>query len=559
MNVLQNVDLFFVGVSIAAIGILGFAVFFNNKKSITNQTFLFFSIVTIVYGIFNYMSYRLTSSYFVLWFLRLTLFSAVWHAFTFFQLFFVFPEGNKKLSRLYLWGAVPLMVVTSFLTLTPLVFSHIEVLASVGQVTNPVRGPGMPVFGIVTISFVILGLYYLIQKTRHATEKEKKQYQFISVGSGITFSLLIIFNVILPVSFNYVRFVPFAPVFILPFIVFTAYAIIRHGLLTVKVISTEILTFVLAIAILLEVLLSSSKGILLYRVGVFFVVISIGLMLIKSVRKEVEQREQVTKLAESLETANIRLQELDRQKTEFLSIASHQLRTPLSIIKGYLELIRDGAYGKISKKMIPTLDNMDESNERLIHLIDEFLNISRIEQGRTKFTYDIHQLNDTVTSVVNELTERAAEKGMDISWKPKTELPTFTMDEEKIRHVVFNFVDNAIKYSIQGSVKVTIDEDDGGVTLRVKDDGLGFNKDDEANFYQKFYRGKNVEGTNVNGTGLGLFVCRKFIEAHGGRVWAKSPGLGKGSEFGFWIPMSKEAPKTIEVTESPSAKPAAKV
>lgn len=110
-------------------------------------------------------------------------------------------------------------------------------------------------------------------------------------------------------------------------------------------------------------------------------------------------------------------------------------------------------------------------------------------------------------------------------------------DEEKIRHVVFNFIDNAIKYSEVGNIKVELYPENNGAAVRVRDNGLGFSKIDGANFFQKFYRGENVKGTNVNGTGLGLFVCSKFIEAHHGKVWAHSEGLGKGAEFGFWIPL----------------------
>jgi len=243
---------------------------------------------------------------------------------------------------------------------------------------------------------------------------------------------------------------------------------------------------------------------------------------------------------EELKRANLRLQELDRQKTEFLSIASHQLRTPLSIIKGYIELIQDGAYGKITQKAFGILRDMDESNEHLIKLVDEFLNISRIEQNRTKFSFEKAVLSDLISNVYKELQIKAKNKRLELLWaKDETVDDTVMMDAEKIRHVIYNFVDNAIKYSERGDVLITAVNEDSGIAVRVKDQGLGFNKEDEINFFQKFYRGKNVDGVNVNGTGLGIYVCKKFIEAHNGKVWAKSPGLGNGSEFGFWIPLKQ--------------------
>ena len=537
MDVFRNLDLLSVGLTIVSILILGFTVYFNNRHSLTNQSFLFFACATIVYGVFNYLNYRVQYSYYVLWFLRITLFAAVWHAFSFFQLFFIFPKEKAVFPWWYKFLIIPIVIFTSFFSLTPFVFRGIGYLADVGQVTNPVRGVGMPVFGVVSASLVIGAVLLLVKKTVRATGLDRRRFVLVSLGSIITFSLILVFNVVLPLIFNEVRFVPLAPVFIFPFIIFTTYSIIRHKLLDIKVISTEILILGLSVALLFEVIISDSILSLVYRGSVFLLVLSVGLLLIKSIRKEILEREQVEQLAESLEHANVRLQELDKQKTEFLSIASHQLRTPLSIIKGYIELIEDGAFGKPTQKIRETLHDMDQSNERLIRLIDEFLDISRIEQGRTKFHFEKSDIDEVITSVVKEVGERGIMKGLAVHWEPAVGLTEVEMDEEKIRHVVFNFLDNAIKYSTKGTITLSTTVRDASVEVMVQDEGIGFNKIDEDNFFQKFYRGENVKGINVNGTGLGLFVCKKFIEGHGGETWARSKGAGKGSELGFRIPI----------------------
>ena len=179
----------------------------------------------------------------------------------------------------------------------------------------------------------------------------------------------------------------------------------------------------------------------------------------------------------------------------------------------------------------------------MLKLVEEFLDITRIEQGRTKFTYEKSDMSALITSVYNELVKKAMDKGLKLVWKKNQRPRYITMDAEKIRHVIFNFVDNAAKYSDKGSIKISVKQEKKGLTVRVIDEGFGFDKLDEANFFQKFYRGKNVEGTNVTGTGLGIYVCRQFVEKHGERVWAHSKGLGKGSEFGFWIPNNKEIKK----------------
>ena len=272
-------------------------------------------------------------------------------------------------------------------------------------------------------------------------------------------------------------------------------------------------------------------------------VIILGYVLIKTVRREIRRRHEIDSLTHSLEKANLKLKELDHQKTEFLSIASHQLRTPLSITKGYAELVADGTFGKPSKKLKDTLNKINESNDRLVKLVDEFLDITKIEQGQTKFNFVKTDINKIISSVVDQLKPKAKEEKLKIVWQKNLKVKKIILDEEKIDQVIFNFVDNALKYSNKGEIKILLEQDKTGQSVRVLDTGLGFGPEDQANFFQKFYRGKNVEGENVTGTGLGLYVCRKFIERHGGQVWAKSKGLGQGSEFGFFIPFGKKEQK----------------
>ncbi len=336
---------------------------------------------------------------------------------------------------------------------------------------------------------------------------------------------------------------PFTYVTGLLFPLMLFYALGKHHLFGTKVIVTEIFVGLAEFFMVMQIFFSKSIWDVIIRTIFSIIVAVFGVLLARSVRAEVNRREQVTELAHSLEKANLRLQEIDKQKTDFLSIASHQLRTPLSIAKGYIELIQDGAYGEITKKTNEILNIMNESNEHLVKLVDEFLDITRIEQGRTKFSFVNSSINHLVEGVTKELSARAKDNNLRLTFKKQKELADIHMDEEKVRHVVFNFVDNAIKYSDKGTITVSTEREKRGITVRVKDKGFGFGKEDDANFFQKFYRGKNVEGTNVTGTGLGLYVCRKFIESHGGHVWAKSRGLGKGSEFGFWIPYGKKSIK----------------
>jgi signal transduction histidine kinase len=142
-----------------------------------------------------------------------------------------------------------------------------------------------------------------------------------------------------------------------------------------------------------------------------------------------------------------------------------------------------------------------------------------------------------IDEATNDLKIKAKEKKLKVEWVCPAQMPQVYCDQEKMHHVIYNFIDNALKYSEKGVVRVTLEEQGGGAVFRVHDQGIGFEKSDENNFFQKFYRGDNVRTIGIDGTGLGLYVCRKFVEAHSGRVWARSEGLGKGSEFGFWVPL----------------------
>ncbi|EKD43999.1 MAG: two component system histidine kinase, partial [uncultured bacterium] len=330
------------------------------------------------------------------------------------------------------------------------------------------------------------------------------------------------------------------------FIAFLAYTVVRFKMFNVKMVGAAALVFSLWGLVFSLLFLETNFTAQLIVVMTLVLVSFFGVMLIRSVRQEVKRREEIAQLAKTLEYANIRLQELDKQKTEFLSIASHQLRTPLSILKGYIELIKDGGYGKVTKGTVEVLNNMDESNEHLIKMVDDFLNISRLEQGRTKYVFADFDITHLIDGIVFELKKKAEDKNLVLEWLQKEPFH-LVGDEEKIRHVIFNFVDNAAKYTNEGTIKVAIEKSDNGLKVTVRDHGFGFDKIDEANFFQKFYRGENVKGTNVTGTGLGLFVCKKFIEAHGGKVWAHSPGLGQGSEFGLWLPLIPTKPAETKI------------
>ncbi len=245
--------------------------------------------------------------------------------------------------------------------------------------------------------------------------------------------------------------------------------------------------------------------------------------------------EQATK---ELRAANEKLKKLDQAKSEFISIASHQLRTPLTVVKGYVSMILEGSYGDISSTEKEPLEKVFESNERLIQLVENLLNISRIESGRLQFSFEHMQLERIVESVIDELSGTAKKKGLRLKYdKPAKPLPKVKIDEEKIRQVAINLIDNAIKYTNKGSVNVGLKHVNDYIHFCVRDSGMGIGKNDLPNLFKKFSRGSDISLVNPGGTGLGLYVAKTMVEAHHGRIWAESEGEGKGTEFCFTLPI----------------------
>ncbi len=264
--------------------------------------------------------------------------------------------------------------------------------------------------------------------------------------------------------------------------------------------------------------------------------------------------QEVQKATEDLRAANKRLKKLDAAKSEFISIASHQLRTPLTVIKGYISMMLEGSFGQLNDKEVESLHMVYESNQRLINLVEDLLNISRIESGRLQFNWQEQQVETLVDSVVGELQQNARRKKLYLDFKaPTRRLPKVRMDEQKLRQVFMNLVDNAVKYTDAGGITVTVKQEANKAVIRVTDTGIGIDAADLPNLFQKFSRGEGMSLVHTEGTGLGLYVAREMVLAHGGQISADSAGTGKGSTFVVTLPFAADFP------EPPSTMPKKKM
>lgn len=546
MDFISNLDLLGVGLALILTGVLGFVVFIHNTKSITHKSFLFFCLMTIAWGTCNFLSNKIGNPEIAFILLRVSIFFAVWHTFSFFQLLYVFPKEDFKFNLIYFYGLLPVVIGTSLFTLTPLVFEKIAELTVDGKIDKVVNGPGIALFSMVILMFIVSGLAVFIKNIIKSDRLNRRSLWHMLVGMATTISLIVIFNFIFPAFLSNADYVSLGTLFVFPFILFTTYSILRHNLLDVKVISTEILTSSLGLILLFEVISSSDLPTLLLRVSILILVLCISVLLVRSVVREVEQRKVLQKLTNDLQDANEQLKSLDKARAEFISIASHQLRTPPATIKWYLAAILSGDYGNLDAGVKETIEKAQVTNNGLISLIDDLLNASRIERGKMEFLFEPTDISPIIKLAVDQLIPQAKIKKLVLSYEqPVKPLSPIMADKEKLRQVFNNMIDNAIKYTPSGSVAVNVFEKDDQVFVTVKDTGKGISKDQIASVFDKYNRGKD-SAMHATGLGLGMYVAKVVIDQHKGKIWAESEGEDQGSTFIVSIPVHSGVAQSTE-------------
>jgi signal transduction histidine kinase len=512
-------------------GLLGIVVILKNRKDIINKLFfgLSFSVVLWSLSYWQWMSADNFSS--ALFWSRILSIGSLFIPIFYFHWIIAFAGLNKRKQRLIksIYAVVFIFLLFSFSNyfIKGVEPKHIFSFWPVPGILYNLYLIFI-YFGLTAYSLFILGRQYKV-----SSGEKKQSIKYIIIGSLIGFgggatNFFLWYNI--PIY-------PYGNILGSVYPIVFAIATFKYGLFNIKVIATELLTFSIWIFIVVRLFLSETLQERLIDASLLVFLVVSGLLLIRSVLKEVKHREEVEKLAGQLKSANARLKKLDTAKSEFISIASHQLRTPLTVIKGYLSMIKSGDFGQLNKKQKEPMDKVSESSERLVQLVENMLNVSRIEAGRIQFNFSDIQLENLVKSVVDELTTKAKLKSLRLNLKlPSEPLPKLKLDEEKMRQVIMNLIENSIKYTDQGSVSVELRREGENIKFSVVDTGAGIKKEDMGKLFQKFSRGTGATAS-MEGTGLGLYVARQMVEAHKGKIWAESEGEGMGSKFCFTLPV----------------------
>ena len=233
---------------------------------------------------------------------------------------------------------------------------------------------------------------------------------------------------------------------------------------------------------------------------------------------------------------NERLQSATQNKSRFLANVSHELRTPLNAILGYTELILDKVYEDPPDKMRDVLQRIDKNGKHLLGLINDVLDLSKMEAGQEVLTFADYSIEDVLINVKSAVASLASGKGIRLEISAPQGLPVAHGDERKITQVLLNLVGNAIKFTDQGAVEIEAAAVNGSITVSVRDSGPGISEADQAKIFEEFEQAQSSATRAKGGTGLGLTISKRIVELHGGRVWVDSQ-LGNGATFSFAIPI----------------------
>ncbi len=265
----------------------------------------------------------------------------------------------------------------------------------------------------------------------------------------------------------------------------------------------------------------------------------------ESLERRVEER------TRELASARDQLEVASRNKSEFLANMSHELRTPMNAIIGFSEVLRDRMFGDLNERQLEYVNDVVESGRHLLSLINDILDLSKVEAGRMEIDASVFSLRTVLESGLTMLRERAVSHGIELTLSVEEGIAEIEADERKVRQVLFNLLSNAVKFTPQGGrIDLGVRRADGAIEISVRDTGVGIAPADQVKIFEEFQQTSSARGRE--GTGLGLTLAKRFVELHGGRIWVQS-AVGEGAVFTFTLPLKQSSAKPPIGDEVPAA------
>ncbi len=505
---------------------VGFLIFVGDKKNLANRLFLGISLAFSFWIMSVLVQWTASQADIVMFAWQMLVVFEI--AIYIFSLYFLYFFLNRKDVSLFFKG-IGTVIFSGCIILLPTAlnitgFDLFNCEGSIGELWHFIY----PLEALCLVGILYIGFSSL--KTR-ADKKQKSEAIFATVGMFLFLSIFFFSNIIGELTQVY-EFNLFGPIGMALFLLFIGYLIITFKSFDIKILRAQALTFgmgFLVFSALFSESIEDARLILLATVGMLIIV---GHYLVKGVKRETEQRLKLEQLTGDLKQANIKLEKLDKLKTEFLSLASHQLRSPLTAIKGYVSMLLDQSFGQITPEQKEAISRVSSSTEHLTKVVEDLLNVSKIEQGGLVFNYKMFSFTKLVDEVCREYEINFKNRGLGFSCHlPENGVEVFG-DEEKLRQVISNFVDNSIKYTEKGEVNLSVTDENDAVTFKIQDTGIGLEKEEVESVFQKFQRGAGAK-LDAGGSGLGLYLASKIIEGHHSKVNVFSEGKGKGTVFTF--------------------------
>ncbi|HET8575437.1 MAG TPA: ATP-binding protein [Candidatus Paceibacterota bacterium] len=403
------------------------------------------------------------------------------------------------------------------------------------------------VFFFSTSFFLLLRRYFILQNSE---KNFKKQIFALFLGTFIPSVCAVATNLILPwagvFALNWLgQMVTFF------FVLSILYAIYKYQLLDIKIIATELLVLLIWLFTLTLFLFETTAYEKIFDGFVLLLSLVFGVYLVRRVKKEAIERERMQHIAAEIHSVNKKLKVLDRQKTEFISLASHQLRTPLTAVKGYASMLLEGSFGKIEGRASEAVEDIFNESQTLARSVENLLVVSRIEQGRVQYNFANIDFKEIVRESFKEALPNAKEKNVEMTLEVYGGNSYLVSgDREKLKLVIQNLLENAVQYTEEGFIRILLvrDSEKKVIRLSVSDTGVGMNAEELGHAFDGFQDPEMEEKMMYNfKTGMGLYISREFIKAHDGKIWGESPGSGRGSTFFVEVPFLDPS-AAVEVT-----------
>ncbi len=511
----------------------GFFIFLNNKKEPVNKV-LFYLTCTISIWLFADLVLWATdkpefSMFF--WSLEIILEPLIYVlALQFFYVFIDKQEMNLRAKLISYALLIPTFVLApSSLALTGFDLTNCDRVAVEGI---------LPKYGYIVEIIMVLWIALLgfDRYRKNINHSDKKQVLFTTLGLCLFLFSFSLGNIAEVITENwYIGQIGYIGIPL--FLGILSYQIVRFRAFNIKIVGSQVLVisiWFLIVSVLFVRTLENARIVISLTLILFTI---LGIYLIRSVKHEVAQREKIEKLAKELQDANGKLKELDQMKSEFLSLATHQIRAPLTAIKGYSSMLIEGDFGQLPRRAAESALVIMKSCQDLINIVNDFLNISRIEQGRMVYEKTVFDLGDLAKEVVNEHKPNIQKAGLSITIEvPSNTSSKVSADRDKVKQSIGNILDNAIKYTLAGGITVSTLVTGNRSLVKIKDTGVGIDPKEIDKLFNKFSRAKDANKTNVRGTGIGLYIARKMMQDQGGDITVFSEGEGKGSTFTIELP-----------------------